>query len=143
MTVTRSSLLQMAEAHCATGGHRLTDPRRHVLEIIAAAKKPIGAYDIIAAMPGGAKPPTVYRALEFWEREGFIHGISSLNVYTVCDVNHRHAGSQFMVCDSCGDVQEVHLCHLPGPLQARVEQTGFALSRWNTELHGMCRSCQT
>jgi len=136
------SLLLEAETYCKTHGHRFTDPRRKVLEIIFCAGKPVGAYDIISAMPGEAKPPTVYRALEFWQQEGFVHRINSLNVYTVCHAGHRHEGSQYMVCDGCGQVEEVHLCRLPHPLQEKVNETGFQLSRWNTELHGICQNCQ-
>lgn len=138
----RNSLLTEAEAHCREHGHRFTDPRRTVLEIILRAGQPVGAYDIIAAMPDDAKPPTVYRALEFWEREGFIHRISSLNVYAACHAGHRHAGSQYLVCDDCGRVEEIHMCRLPGPLQAKIDEAGFVPARWNMELHGMCRNCR-
>lgn len=136
-----SMLLEAAEKHCEAMGHRLTAPRRAVLEILSRLKKPAGAYDIIAAMPKGTKPPTVYRALEFWQREGFVHCISSLNVYAVCHAGHRHEGSQFMVCDSCGAIEEAHVCRLPETLQAAISRTGFTLSRWNTELHGTCARC--
>lgn len=136
------AILKDAEKHCAAHGHRFTDPRRQVLKIVAQAHKPLGAYDIIAAMPEGAKPPTVYRALEFWQQEGFIHRIDSLNVYTTCHAGHRHDGSQFMVCDTCGEAREIHLCALPRPLQEGLEKAGFLLSRWSAELHGTCRSCR-
>ena len=134
-------LIRLAERYCAERGLRLTEPRRRVLSVLSAAGKPAGAYDIIALMPVGTQPPTVYRALEFWEKEGFVHCISSLSVYVVCHAGHRHQGSQYMVCDDCGDVEEVHLCHLPSPLQHRINETGFQLSRWNTELHGVCNKC--
>ena len=136
-------LLELAVRHCEEQGHRLTEPRQTVLEIIARAKKPIGAYDIIDAMPAGTKPPTVYRALEFWQQEGFVHEIASLNAYTTCHADHLHAGSQFMVCDGCGDVEEVHLCHLPPPFEKKMAATGFTLARWNAELRGICRKCST
>ena len=138
---TQHTTMTAADKHCAENGHRLTDPRKAVLEILLRLKKPAGAYDIIAAMPKGTKPPTVYRALEFWEREGFVHVISSLNVYAVCHAGHRHEGSQFMVCDDCGTVEEAHLCHLPDALKTAVNKTGFKLARWNTELHGTCARC--
>lgn len=136
------TVLKNAEEHCAAHGHRFTEPRRNVLKIIAGAKKPLGAYEIIAAMPGDTKPPTVYRALEFWQAEGFIHRIDSLNAYASCHAGHRHAGAQFMVCDSCGKAQEIHLCSLPKPLQEGMAKSGFKLSRWNAELHGLCKGCR-
>lgn len=135
--------LKAAETYCKANGHRFTAPRSQVLSILLRASKPAGAYDIMAAMPKGTKPPTVYRALEFWEREGFIHRISSLSVYTACYAGHRHHGSQYVICDRCGHVEEVHLCHLPDALQNMIGRIGFKLTHWNAELHGLCRQCQT
>ena len=128
-----SDLIQRAEDHCNAQGERLTAPRRDVLHIISSAAKPLTAYEIIAAMPRGAKPPTVYRALEFWEREGFIHRIGSLNAYAACRAGCRHEGAQFTLCDDCGDVAETSL---PAPSAA-----GFTPSGWSTEIHGTCAQC--
>ena len=135
------NIIKQAEAHCAQHNHRLTEPRRSVLSVVAAAKKPLGAYDIIAAMPDGTKPPTVYRALEFWEKEGFIHRIGSIGLYAACHAGHRHNGAQFMVCDDCGDVEEAHLCELPAPIKNMMAERQFSTKRWNLELHGTCRAC--
>jgi Fur family transcriptional regulator, zinc uptake regulator len=138
-------LVNAAKAHCVERGLRFTPPREYVLSIIACAKKPIGAYDILEAlskkMPN-PKPPTVYRAIEFLEEQGFVHRIESLNAYVVCGVDHWHAGSQFLVCDSCGGVEEAHLCHVPEALSAKIHDAGFSITRWNAEIHGLCRRCQ-
>lgn len=136
-----NKIINAAQAHCEEHGHRLTEPRRAVLEVLTTAEKPMGAYDIIAAMPSGTKPPTVYRALEFWEAEGFVHRIGSIGLYTVCGAGHRHSGAQFMVCDKCGRVEEAHLCDLPEPINRMIRERQFAMTRWNLELHGLCRSC--
>lgn len=138
------SVITKAENYCETGGHRFTDPRRMVLEIIASAEKPIGAYDILAKLAerlDNPKPPTAYRAIEFLTDHHFIHRIESLNAYMLCQSDHHHDGSQFMICDDCGTVTEAHLCHLPEPLAAKTRASGFRLSSWNVELHGTCSSC--
>lgn len=134
-------LMAEAESFCIQHGQRFTAPRRAVLDVILAHGQPIGAYDIIRKMPAGTKPPTVYRALDFWEDHGFVHRISSLNLYAACHAGHRHPGSQYMVCQSCGHIAEIHLCHLPEPLQEKVKAAGFSITRWNTELHGLCADC--
>ncbi len=131
--------------HCENEGLRLTEPRRHVLEIIAAHDKPVGAYDILAALAermDRPKPPTAYRAIEFWIEQGFVHRIESLNAFVPCRSDHRHEGSQFMICDSCGTVIESHLCDLPKPLADKTRAAHFTMSRWNVELHGMCAKCR-
>ena len=127
-------------------GARFTDQRKLVFKIISKSKKPITAYEILSKMEKdveNVKPPQAYRAIDFLIEQGLIHKIESLNSFVSCHAGHHHAGSQFMVCDSCGTVEEVHLCDLPQPLQKRIDQKGFQLSRWNAELHGICHDCQT
>lgn len=125
-------------------GHRITAPREYVLEIVAAAQKPMTAYDILEALGGKLdkpKPPTAYRALEFLVAHDFLHRIESLNAYIACAEDHKHKGSQFMICDACGRVEEVHLCHVPDGLSQKAQSKGFTLSHWNVELHGKCEEC--
>ncbi|MBU6234963.1 MAG: transcriptional repressor [Alphaproteobacteria bacterium] len=138
------SSLKHLEAYCEKQKIRLTEPRKHVYSIIASEKKPIVAYDVLAKlarkMPN-PKPPTAYRAIEFLLEHGFIHRIESLNAYICCEADHKHTGSQFLICDSCGTVSEAHLCHVPAPIAAMAAHENFSLTRWNMELHGLCASC--
>ena len=123
---------------------RITQPRALVLEIIAGSKAPLTAYEVLDALGkkiDKPKPPTAYRALDFLSAHGFIHRIESLNAYVACGEDHQHQGSQFMICDSCGRVEEVHLCHIPDGLQKQASKKGFTLSHWNAELHGRCSLC--
>ena len=138
------SLIEKAAEYCESNKQRLTEPRRHVLDIIARSVKPLGAYDVLeqlSLMVDNPKPPTVYRAIEFWQKHGFIHRIESLNAYIGCDAGHRHKGSQFMICDDCGMVIETHLCELPLPLKDSTDQNTFVPSRWSFEIHGHCENC--
>lgn len=139
-----NALIKQVADYCAENGIRFTEPRQFVLEIIANADKPIGAYDVLAELGkkiDNPKPPTAYRAIEFLSEHGFIHRIESLNAYITCHSDHRHQGSQFMICDDCGTVVETHLCHLPEPLVSKTVAAGFHLARWNVELHGQCNAC--
>lgn len=138
-------ILAQAEQTCTQKDVRLTESRRYVLAIIASSSKPLGAYDILKSLSrkmDNPKPPTVYRAIEFLQAQGFIHRIESLNAYVICDAHHHHTGSQFMVCDDCGKVTEAHLCDLPTPLLDKTKKENFKLSSWNVELHGLCAGCQ-
>ncbi len=140
----KKALVKQVADYCVKNGIRFTEPRQFVLEIIADAKKPIGAYDVLAELGKhieNPKPPTAYRAIEFLSEHGFIHRIESLNAYVLCHSDHLHQGSQFMICDDCGTVVETHLCHLPEPLMGRTIEAGFHLARWNVELHGQCDAC--
>lgn len=132
------------ELYCAEHRLRITPPRLIAFKIVHKTKKPITAYDVLEKMGNdikNPKPPTAYRALDFLSQHGFIHRIESLNAYVSCDASHKHNGSQFMICDICGEVGEVHLCSLPQTLEDKVQESGFELHHWNTELHGTCAKC--
>lgn len=135
------ALERYAERH----GERLTDPRRFVFEILVASTKPMTAYDILDALGqkiDKPKPPTVYRALEFLQKSGFVHRIESLNAYVPCVEDHHHKGSQFMICENCGTVEEIHICHIPQELKDKASAKGFTLSHWNVEFFGLCSQCR-
>ena len=139
-----TSLIQKAAQFCENNKHRFTEPRERVLGIIAASAKPLGAYEILeqlSLIAQNPKPPTVYRAIEFWQKHGFIHRIESLNAFIACDAGHRHKGSQFMICDDCGIVIETHLCELPQALKDSTVKNTFMPSRWSLEIHGVCSAC--
>lgn len=94
-------------------------------------------------MLASPKPPTVYRAIDFWVQMGFIHRIESINAYVVCDSLHSHQGSQFTICDDCGTVMEVHLDEVIQFLQHRLNKDSFVPISWNLEIHGQCSNCHS
>ncbi len=107
---------------CKTNKWRLTEPRLKVLKIISLSNRPIKAYDILKKLGDlikNPKPPTAYRAIEFWEKHNFIHRIESLNAYAVCNKKHTHNGSQFLICNDCGKVIESDLFDLPQILKKK------------------------
>jgi Fur family zinc uptake transcriptional regulator len=64
------------ERRLADQGERMTTARSRVLELLLSAGEPMKAYDLIARFGTDgvpAKPPTVYRSLEFLERHGLVH----------------------------------------------------------------------
>lgn len=138
-------LLKKFENYCNKNNARNTPSRKIALEVIAASVRPIGAYDIIEEIgkqTDRPKPTTVYRAIEFLQQHRFIHRIESLNAFIACCAEHAHDGTQFIVCNGCGAVEEVHSCYLPETLQKKIEASGFKMDRWNTEIHGICQQCQ-
>lgn len=134
--------LGAAENRCASSQERLTAPRRRVLELLLAADAPLKAYDLIAAFGEQgepAKPPTVYRALEFLERLGFAHRIESLNAYVPCRIEGGHLAA-FLICDCCGEAAEFQP-DLSAPLEA-ARGAGYAVRAITLEARGLCAACQ-
>lgn len=134
--------LNIAERRVGDAGERLTPPRRRVLELLLERGQPIKAYDLMAAYQPNApaKPPTVYRALEFLEKQGLIHRVQSLNAYVACRRGEVHAAA-FLICDCCGATSEVE----PAAAKAMAESAiahGFALRAVTVEAIGLCAACQ-
>ena len=131
---------------CKQNKWRLTEPRLEVLRIISLSKNPIKAYDILKKLADkikNPKPPTAYRAIQFWQKHKFIHRIESLNAYAICNQDHiHHDGTQFLICDDCGKVIESNLkINLPKILQKTAPKNAFKLLRWNVEINGICNQC--
>lgn len=134
--------LDTAEARVGDAGARLTAPRRRVLELLLESGQPVKAYDLMAAYQPDtpAKPPTVYRALEFLERQGLVHRIQSLNAYVACRRGEVHAAA-FLICDCCGATNEVEPAAAKA-MEAQAAKAGFALRAVTVEANGLCAACQ-
>jgi Fur family zinc uptake transcriptional regulator len=139
------STLALAEAACAESGARLTRIRRRVLEVVAEAKTPIGAYDIIDELAkDGTRPApiTVYRALDFLMDHAFVHRIASKNAYLAC--NHSHGSGAmvvFLICETCGSANEISDGRIAVALATAAKASGFSVRAPVLELSGVCAEC--
>jgi Fur family zinc uptake transcriptional regulator len=132
-----------AERRCTATQERLTSPRRRVLELLLEANGPLKAYDLIAAFGEAgepAKPPTVYRALEFLERLGFAHRIESLNAYVPCRLDGESHQAAFLICDCCGAAQEFEPDF--STQVAAAQAAGYAVRSITMEARGLCPACR-
>ena len=138
--------LSHAEQVCETAGARLTPIRRQVLELLWKSHQPRKAYDILAELSdnadalGAAKPPTVYRALDFLQEQGLVHKVESLNAFIGCNGNHDH---QYLICQDCGVVADIHDSTLAKTVQEKAGQKGFRVTSSIIEIKGHCQQCQT
>lgn len=141
-----SRALERAIAACADRGERMTPPRRRVLEQLLAAGEPVKAYDLIAGFNAGqagsagvAKPPTVYRALDFLGRMGLAHRIASISAYVACTHADEAHSAAFLICDCCGATAEATMPI--ADLERAARTHGFALDHVAVEGHGRCGAC--
>lgn len=134
-----------ASAWCVQHGEKFTPTRRAVFEILAAQDQALTAYQLLDRLQSDmphAKPPTIYRALEFLQRLGMVHRIDSKNAFVVCDdFPHQH-DSAFLVCQECGGVSELSMDHTLAEISAQSAAEGFTVSHATVELRGVCRHCQ-
>jgi Fur family transcriptional regulator, zinc uptake regulator len=132
------------ETRCVELDQRLTAPRRRAMEMLLRAGHPVKAYDLIAGFGedgGPAKPPTVYRALDFLEKHGFAHRIASLGAFVACRRGVPNHAAAFLICDCCGAAEEVEPA-LAAPIKAAAAASGYALKSVTVEARGLCAECQ-
>ncbi|BBU97803.1 zinc uptake transcriptional repressor Zur [Providencia rettgeri] len=138
-------ILAMAENICQSRGVRLTPQRETVLRLIAQQHGAISAYDLLDLLreiEPQAKPPTVYRGLEFLMEQGFIHKIESTNSYVVCHHfdNPSHI-SVMLICDQCGSVTESDCTTIEAAIINLADEHQFRLRHTVVENHGLCKNC--
>lgn len=136
--------LATARELCAERGVQLTPLREKVLQIVWKSHKPVGAYDVLdelARSHKSARPPTVYRALDFLIAEGLIHKIESLNAYLGCvEAGAPHSG-QFLICRKCGTTEEIVDPKLETALDHASLKARFKAERQVVEISGLCAHC--
>ncbi len=138
-------LVKQIEEICAARGVRLTPQRRTVFQLICASQKASSAYELLEQLKASepqAKPPTVYRALDFLLEQGFIHRVESTNSFIqCCSCNaHKHY-SHLLICDKCSNVIELQDDNLVTLLARNAEKRGFEITNHVIESHGICQSC--
>ncbi|MEE2998119.1 MAG: Fur family transcriptional regulator [Pseudomonadota bacterium] len=141
-----SEALKIAEERCRSLGLRFTPLRRRVLEIVWAQHGPAGAYDILGKLRDdkqNAAPPTVYRALEFLVKNGFVHKIESLNAFVGCGSSGKNHSGQFLICGKCNQVGELDDTEIAAVIEKKAKRLGFKVARPTVEVLGLCETCDT
>ena len=139
-----AAYVHAVEQACAARGRRLTPLRAQVLGLVAAAGKPIKAYDLLDRMKQGsasAAPPSVYRALDFLLAQGFIHRLDSINAFIGCHHPQVRHSVPFLICDGCQDAIELEDVSIPDMLDAQARAVGFRPRAQTLEVHGLCAAC--
>ena len=120
---------KLAEARCAEKGERLTPARLAVFALLERRQERKIA------------PLTVYRHLDFLMRAGLVHRLQSAQTYLPCDhPDHPHE-SQFLLCSSCGHVDEVESRGLATLLSQIADEHGFRPDHAVVEVKGVCGTC--
>jgi len=139
------NLLSQAQQVCQKKGARLTKTREKVFLLLAKHEGAVGAYDLLdelKKLDSSAKPATIYRALDFLSKQGFVHKIESINAFIMChhfgDCNHP---VQLLICDQCGHVEEIQSNNFDLALRSMADANGFTITHQIVEAHGHCKAC--
>ncbi len=138
-------LVERARRLCDARGQRFTPMRAAVFQIVAGTRHPMGAYEIMDRLLAAGlevAAPTVYRALDFLQRQQLIHRVESLNAFMPCTQPETHHDCQFLICTGCGTTAEIEASGVMSRLAHSARGLGFSISDAVVELKGMCASCR-
>jgi Fur family zinc uptake transcriptional regulator len=136
--------LQKADMICQDKGLRFTELRRKVLAMIWAGHGSAKAYDILDKLNDegtAAKPPTVYRVLDFLLENGLIHKLESLNSYVGCSHPLEHNECYFLICSKCGEIKECCDSTLAQAITRIASKNKFSPRHITLEIQGKCQEC--
>lgn len=139
---TKQALVE-AEELCRIRRAKLTLLRRRVLALLLDEGGPVKAYDLLKQLrdDGEAKPPTIYRALQFLLDVGLVHRIESLQAYSACrHWAHGHT-AVFLICDVCGSVAESAGGESASRLMKDAAGVKFKATSAVIEVRGTCSTC--
>ena len=136
---------ELAKKRCAEKGERLTEARLAVYAEMVSLGRPLSAYELIALLEERQErkiaPLTVYRHLDFLKRTGLVHRLQSTKTYIACDhPGHTHE-NQFLLCSSCGHVDEVASKKLEALINQITDEHGFRPDDTVVEVKGVCENC--
>ena len=140
-----SEALGTAEHLCIERGVQLTPIRHKVLELIWESHKAVKAYELLdrlKALQQGAKPATIYRALDFLIEQGLIHRVESLNAFVGCHCSGHQHEQLLLICKHCQEVEERPAPEVMSALSLEFKQAGFTVHSKAVEVHGICAKCQ-
>ena len=136
--------LKKAEIICNKKGVKLTKLRQKVLTLILKNHGYVKAYDLLNDLKkndASAKPPTVYRSLDFLMEHGFIHKIQSLNAFVGCSHPLKHSECYFMICKTCNEIKECCDEKITNAIRKTLDANQFSHKNIAIEISGECYEC--
>ena len=140
-----SDAMQQAEQLCLDKNLRFTQLRRTIFTMIWESHMPAKAYDILDKLKQkgmSAKPPTVYRTLDFLLENGLIHKLDRLNAYIGCQQPLQPHQGYFLICTNCHEIKECFHDDLAQIIFATAHKNQFIPQHVALEIEGECQACQ-
>lgn len=136
--------LKNAGEICKKKGVKLTKLRETVLRLVWKSHGYVKAYDLLEDLKkidNSAKPPTIYRSLDFLLEHGFIHKIQSLNAYVGCGHPNTHDNCYFLICNECQNIEEHCSKNINDIVTNTSEKINFLPNQITLEISGTCKEC--
>jgi Fur family ferric uptake transcriptional regulator len=132
----------------ARQGHRLTGPRRAILEALSASDGPLTVEEIHGrAGEGRVNRVTVYRTIHLLVSAGLLRAVDTARGGLRYELGEQFTGHHaHLVCQTCGRVDELADCPFPDDALARISRRvqhtrQFRVVGHELRLLGVCRTC--
>ena len=142
----------LSELHAQIGsklaqqGHRYTNGRQELVEILVLTGQPMTLPDIVEADPNLAQS-SAYRNLDILVRCDVIRRINAGGDHAYFELAESLLGHHHhLICLSCGSIEDVQfdseIEHLVDKSLSEIAaQTGFTPTTHSLDLHGHCAEC--
>lgn len=127
-----------------SAGHKLTKPRRAVLEFLHRQEHPITNREIHSELSAECDLASVYRSMHLLTELGFVQqfdfgdGTARFELVEPGGDGHHH----HMICTRCSAVVEVDHCFPESLSETLAKHTGFKEISHRLEFFGLCPKCQ-
>lgn len=127
-----------------SAGHKLTKPRRAVLELLHHQKHPITNRDVHAELSAECDLASIYRTMHLLmemslvQQFDFGDGVARFELVSPEGDSHHH----HMICTQCLTVVEVDHCFSDPLSETLAKHTGFKEITHKLEFFGLCPDCQ-
>lgn len=141
------SLITEVATRMSAAGQRLTTSRRHIVDVLASADRPLSIPEILEATPAVAQS-SAYRNLASLERVGVVTRVVTSDEWARFELSEDITGHHHhLVCSRCGAVTDVVV---PDDIERRLDSTlgtlatsaGFTLQHHRLDLIGVCAQCR-
>jgi len=132
----------------ARQGHRLTGPRRAILQALSTSDKPLTVEEIHARV---AERPvnrvTIYRTVHLLVSAGLVRAVDTAQDCLRYELAEQFTGHHaHLVCQGCGRVEELAGCPVPNEALARLSRRvwrrrHFQVVDHELRLVGLCSAC--
>lgn len=132
----------------ARRGHRLTEPRRAVLEVLAERQAPLSVADIHDRLgPRRVNLVSVYRTVHLLLKLAVIRATDSPRGGQRYELAEEFTGHHHhLICQGCGLIEDLEGCLLRNDALVRLNRRvrhlrQFRVTEHELRLLGLCRNC--
>lgn len=132
--------LAVVQRQLARTGHRVTGPRRVLLETMAGLGDHFTAEQLQEHAVGVGRA-TVFRSLRLFQDLGVVCQVildDGSTAYRLTSPGHHH----HVVCSQCGTVDDFAGCDIGDLLAELARRTGYDIEAHRLEVYGRCARCR-